>query len=100
MSSRNTDLLRDPWYVLLASGNSTFLVFGVIILTGFSLSIGVAIKDVTASVACAIYQPPRECIGVAEALTGLAIVSIFAIVVAFVIIKAMCAFLLENCRVT
>ena len=93
-------VLQKPWYVLLASdNNSIFLVYGMILLTSFSWSLGVAMKDTTAAVACAIHQPGRSCVGVGEAVTSMVIISLLALVVAYVIIRFMCTFLMDNCSI-
>lgn len=100
MSRTPVNVLSQPWYVLLASGSSGILVYGVVMLTGMSLSLGVAVKDTTAAIACAIHRPDGDCVGIDEALTGLFIVSFLTMSMAYLIVKSMCAFLLDSCSIT
>ena len=99
MSRAPVSVLNQPWYVLLASGNNSLLVYGVVLLTGMSLSLGVAVKDTTASIACAIHRPGGDCVGIGEALTGLSIVSVMTMGVAYLIVRGMCAFWLQSCTI-
>lgn len=92
-------VLQQPWYILLASGNNSLLVYGVVLLTGMSLSLGVAVKDTTAAIACAIHRPHGDCVGVGEAVTGLFIVSLLTMGVAYLIVRGMCTFWLQNCSI-
>lgn len=100
MSRPVVNILHQPWYILLASGNNTFLVYGVVLLMGMSLSLGVAVKDTTAAMACAIHRPSADCVGVVEALTSMLIVSFLTMGIAHLIVRLMCTFMLENCSIT
>lgn len=95
------DALQQPWYILLASGSNGIVVYGVVLLTAMSFSLGVAMKDTTAAIACAIHRPQEQanCVGIIESVTGLFIVSVITMGVAYLIVKGMCTFWLENCNI-
>lgn len=91
-------ILEQPWYVLLASGNSSFLVLGVIVLTSFSFSVGSAVKDVTGSIVCAIYRDDStSCLGIEEAFTQLLLVLLLTLATAQTIVSLLCS-ILKTCN--
>lgn len=95
MSTRH--FLSQPWFVLLASGSSIGLVLAVIVLTGLSISVGSAIKDLVAASACAIYSKTECATAIDESATTLLIIFGLTLTVAQGIIWALCRFVIIDC---
>lgn len=93
---QSNNVFNNPWYVLLASGNGTILVLCAIILSSFSFAVGFAVKNVTASLACVIYET-NDCKPVGETLIDLVMVLLITLAIARGIIYAACS-LFNDCE--